>query len=186
MKNNIGTVTRQPNGLYLDSHKRNLLIDFKNEIIYVVDKDNVKKYMLFRTRYVLALMIAIAMVGYTNWYIGLTIGVVSLILMEISYRFSFLNSLEQIKNVEMPKKMTQYDVINAEDKKSVIKRIIAFTLLTIIICGNCYYYVFVKNVELGIFSQNNILMIVLSIIFLCISIYMDIVSIKVMINKKNK
>lgn len=186
MKNSIGTVTKQANGLYLDAHKRNLLFDYKSKTIYVVSRESERKYLLFRTRFVLSLMIVIIMIGYTNWYIGLAIGILSLLLMDFAYRYSFLTSLEQLEDVEIPKRKTQYDIIKSEGKKSVAKRIIAFTLLAIIITCNCIHYVFVKNRDLGLLCQENLLMIVLSIIFLSISLYMDFVAIKVMINKEYK
>lgn len=140
-KKELGVSRRLPNGLYEDKNKRSLLIDFKKEKVYVVAKEDERKYMLLRNRYVAALMIFIILTAYVRWPIAVAAGIAALLMSEYAYRKVFLSSLQELKDVVLPKKETDYDFYLSTGRDMNVKRLIASCGLFILLIVSTIFYI---------------------------------------------
>lgn len=166
----LSDATKTGNGLYQDESKRKYLIDYRRKKAYLVLNDEVKKYELFRSRYVVVLMVFIIVEVYAGWSRAIIAGIVSFVLAEIAYYHNFLPSLTEIKGVQLPEKQTQYDVMKKGTKAQNIKRFIASLLLVVVIIASAYYFVVIKNDGKLVLSMDNIFILLLSGVFCVISL----------------
>lgn len=65
----------------------------KDREMYRTKNDNIKKYQFLRFRYIVFLIILAVVVTYASWSIGIPVPIICLVLMKITYRFNFINSL---------------------------------------------------------------------------------------------
>lgn len=177
-------IVRINNGLYIDAHKRTLIVNFKNNTVFVLPKEKERIFNLFRTRYVVALMLLIIIMTYTKWYIAFPVALLCLAIMEYSYHNSFLSSLDSITNAKLPKPQTDVDVYVGASHKANIKRLIASILLTLLIIGSAVYFTFIKNNNIFELNINNALIVVLSVVFCFISVRIAVITIKALSSNK--
>ena len=179
----LGELKKMPNGLYQDRNKRQLLIDFKKNEIHIVSNEKMRMFQLFRSRYVVALMIMIIISSYAKWPIAIGAGVISALLLEISYR-RYAQGLDELKNYELPE---QQDMLTAyiNDPRNVnIKRAVAsFGLVIVIIASGIYFYQ-QRNPEGFVFNMDNVLLIVLEVAFIFIAVRNGLTAVKALNNQK--
>ena len=90
---------------YDDKKRRTLYKDFFSKKAYIINNSDVKKYSLFSSRYLAAFIIAILVVYYlNNEWLGIAIGVASLVIFEILFRVKFLGELSVVEDFIVPKK----------------------------------------------------------------------------------
>lgn len=104
MKQKLGKLQLVRKNLYRDEHKRNLYIDFNNHKIYVIEKNDDKKFEYLQMRLLISILIAIVSSYFLNWWIGLLIGVLLIAFSEWYYRYKFLQSLQTIEVDSFPEK----------------------------------------------------------------------------------
>lgn len=179
----LGELKRQPNGLYLDRNKRQLLIDFKRNEIHVVPSEKLRMIQLFRSRYVVALMIMIIMSSYVKWPFALAAGIISALLLEISWR-RYVLTLDELKNYELPAKQDMLTAYTNDPRKVNIKRAVASFALVIVIIGSGIYFYKMRNPEGFVLNFDNALLIILEVVFIFIAIRNGLTALRALNNQK--
>ena len=181
----LGELKKEPNGLYLDRNKRHLLIDFKKKQIFVVPNEKMRMIQLFRSRYVVALMITIILSSYVKWPIALAGSLIAAVLLEIS-RQQYINTLDELKNFEMPEEQDTLTAYSHDPKKVNQKRAFASFALVAVIIGSGIYFFKLRNPEGFVFNFDNCLLIILEIVFIFIAVRNGIMAVKALQLQKNK
>ena len=181
----LGELKKEPNGLYLDHNKRHLLIDFRQKKIHVVPKEKMRMIQLFRSRYVVALMIMIILSSYVKWPYALAGGLISAALLEIS-RQQYINTLNELKNYEIPEEQDMLTAYSHDPVKVNQKRAFASFALVAIIIGSGIYFYKLRNPDGFVFNFDNCLLIILEIVFIFIGIRNGITAVKALQIQKDK
>ncbi|MBQ1523481.1 MAG: hypothetical protein IIZ74_12095 [Erysipelotrichaceae bacterium] len=179
----LGELKKLPNGLYQDRNKRQLLINFKKKDIYVVSNEKMKMYQLFRSRYVVSLMILIIVSVYFEWKFAIPAGIISFILLEISYA-QFVQSLDMLKNYEMPEEQDAYTAFSKDPHKVNVKRVVASFLLTLVIIGSGIYFYITRNPNGFTLNIDNVLLIVMEVVFIYLALKNGFTALRVLNNEK--
>jgi len=163
--------------LYLSRHNYYILVSYGNKTLYKIQKEDYNKYKLFKSRYVIALVICVLLYSVVDIKIVIASFFAIGITLEMLYRRFFLKGLDTLENYELPKKISQLDIISADSAEGIRKRVLASFALFVLIAISVVYFLFVAPKQnLSAFEKYGV--IVLASAFIAYILYLGIVNIK--------
>jgi len=163
--------------LYLSRHNYYILVSYGAKKLYKIQQEDFNKYKLFKSRYVIALVIAILLYTTVDVKIVIASFFAVAFTLEMLYRRYFLKSLDTLESYELPKKISQLDIILADSAEGIRKRILASFALFALIGLSVFYFLFVAPKQ-NLSQIEKIGTIVLASAFIIYILYLGIVNIK--------
>ncbi len=189
MKRKIGKLILQRDGSYKDQYGNIVIINKKNNIGYIVDKEMMKAYRFYSERYMIPVVVLI-FVGYffESLLLGLFCGLLSFILIFVAYKVYFLPKLEKVDNLEIE---GQTKIIEKLKKSGLSMNVFRLILFFVIVIGVGYVLIKTENWSSNYLIKNynegiQILLFIIIEIWAMVMIYIETRIIVELKSEKNK
>ena len=187
MKQKISGLKAIGNGTYNDSRKRTIYGDLKNSKAYIVDNNNKRLYTILSSKTFLAISIGLLVGYYLSWPIGVVVGVLLYIALELVFKLYFLSKLQVIDGVNFPEKSTLSKQIELKSDWNIVLLVITDISISVFLIVNAFKYIDLTKSFIENFSSTNItILIIASIGIIAFSLYMATVSSIVLYKRKTK
>lgn len=126
--------------IYVDKRNRIVYYDMITKKGYIIDPKEEEKYKLYQNRFVLIFCAMILCFDFFSGWLTFMAGLaVSFLIIELVFRFAFLNKLRTVANVERAKHLSVLDeVIQTQDKKRALLKATLYSAFGILIIVNAY------------------------------------------------
>ena len=93
MKRKVGTLTKANGGVYKDIRNRTYIVNKNEKKAYLLEDKEEKRYILYQNRLLLVLFSGALFTYFINWKVGVAIGLVVAVCIELYFRFVIKNKL---------------------------------------------------------------------------------------------
>lgn len=187
MKRKISGLKAVGNNTYTDSRNRTIYGDYKNNKAYVIDSSNKRLYTILSNRFFLAISIGLISGYYLLWYIGLAIAIVLYIILDLVFKYYYLNKLQIIEEVEFPEKSSMIKQIEQKSDGNIVLLILTDVVLSILLVVNGLNYIdTTKTLAENFSNTNNVIILIASLGVIVFSMYMAILASAVLYKRKYK
>lgn len=122
--------------IFQDKHGRSVYYDRIFKKGYLIQDKNIQQYYFYQNRYLFVAIIAILSATYiSNYWLIILFSILAIIILEVMFRISYLHHLTVLSNFKPIKKQSNIS-INKETKNKYLMKVIAFTLLSILLILN--------------------------------------------------
>lgn len=177
------------NGLYVDERERQFIRDRKENVAYLLYKEEQKKAILYQNRYALPIAILVIVGFLFDWILAIIISVISFAILQYLYTKRFLPSLECFDKVEFSNKSTKEEKINSRSILMNIAQCVAFVAIPILLYFNFKDMVSTFKIEEIFKNINDSILFIVSIAITLFCIYNLFFTLKVIVlqiqNKEN-
>lgn len=124
--------------IYQDDKGRDVYYDIFSKKGYLLQPSTLKKYFLFKNRYIIAAALGILLLGFIQPpYLPILIGVATAIALEIYFRISFLPSLSTVKGFKPSERQSYLNrIIDNTPKGKIIMKVVLYLALSILLVVN--------------------------------------------------
>lgn len=187
MKRKISGLKAIGNNTYTDRSNRTIYGDYKNNKGYVVDNSNKRMYTILSNRFFLSISIGLICGYYFSWYIGLAILVALYVVLELIFKFYFLNKLQVIEDMEFPEKSSMSKQMEQKSDGNIVLLVITDIALSVFLVINIFRYIDTGKILAENFANtNNVIIVIASIGIIIFSMYMAIQASIVLYKRKSK
>ena len=187
MKQKISGLRAIGNGTYNDSRNRTIYGDLKDSKAYIVDNNNKRLYTILSSKSFLAISIGLLVGYYLSWPIGIIVGVLLYIALELVFKLYFLSKLQVIDGVNFPEKSTLAKQIELKSDWNIVLLIITDIAISVFLIVNAFKYIDLTKSFIENFSSTNIIILIIaSIGIIAFSLYMATIASIVLYKRKSK
>lgn len=126
--------------VYTDRHKRIIYYDWMTKQGYFLKKEHESKMQFFKNRFTIILFAAMLCAGtFLTWQQAALAWVITMTLVEIYFRKSFLKKLEPAENIDFERRLSALDyILQNKSKGRVLSLCILYLLFAILVVLNAY------------------------------------------------
>ena len=144
--------------IYTDKKKRVIYYDWLTKQGYLVQKQHENRMLFFKNRFVVILFAAILCAGtFLTWMQAILAGVITLVLVEVYFRLSYLKKMEVVQDVDFERRVSALKyIIDTKSRGKVMALAGLYLAFSVLIVLNAY----LEQYSLGI----NVLSVALGIL----------------------
>lgn len=152
------TIRLSGRNIYTDKRKRTIYYDWLTKQGYLVQKQHENRMLFFKNRFVVILFAAILCAGtFLTWMQAILAGVITLVLVEVYFRLSYLKKMEVVQDVDFERRVSALKyIIDTKSRGKVIALAGLYLAFSVLIVLNAY----LEQYSLGI----NVLSVALGIL----------------------
>ena len=152
------TIRLSGRNIYTDKRKRTIYYDWLTKQGYLVEKQHENRMLFFKNRFVVILFAAILCAGtFLTWIQAILAGVITLVLVEVYFRLSYLKKMEVVQDVDFERRVSALKhIVDTKSRGKVIALAVLYLAFSVLIVLNAY----LEQYSLGI----NILSVALGIL----------------------
>ena len=144
--------------IYTVKRKRTIYYDWLTKQGYLVQKQHENRMLFFKNRFVVILFAAILCAGtFLTWMQAILAGVITLVLVEVYFRLSYLKKMEVVQDVDFERRVSALKyIIDTKSRGKVMALAGLYLAFSVLIVLNAY----LEQYSLGI----NVLSVALGIL----------------------
>lgn len=152
------TIRLSGRNIYTDKRKRTIYYDWLTKQGYLVQKQHENRMLFFKNRFVVILFAAILCAGtFLTWMQAILAGVITLVLVEVYFRLSYLKKMEVVQDVDFERRVSALKyIIDTKSRGKVMALAGLYLAFSVLIVLNAY----LEQYSLGI----NVLSVALGIL----------------------
>lgn len=152
------TIRLSGRNIYTDKRKRTIYYDWLTKQGYLVQKQHENRMLFFKNRFVVILFAAILCAGtFLTWMQAILAGVITLVLVEVYFRLSYLKKMEVVQDVDFERCVSALKyIIDTKSRGKVMALAGLYLAFSVLIVLNAY----LEQYSLGI----NVLSVALGIL----------------------
>ena len=152
------TIRLSGRNIYTDKRKRTIYYDWLTKQGYLVQKQHENRILFFKNRFVVILFAAILCAGtFLTWMQAILAGVITLVLVEVYFRLSYLKKMEVVQDVDFERRVSALKyIIDTKSRGKVMALAGLYLAFSVLIVLNAY----LEQYSLGI----NVLSVALGIL----------------------
>lgn len=152
------TIRLSGRNIYTDKRKRTIYYDWLTKQGYLVQKQHENRMLFFKNRFVVILFAAILCAGtFLTWMQAILAGVITLVLVEVYFRLSYLKKMEVVQDVDFERRVSALKyIIDTKSRGKVMALAGLYLVFSVLIVLNAY----LEQYSLGI----NVLSVALGIL----------------------
>ena len=152
------TIRLSGRNIYTDKRKRTIYYDWLTKQGYLVEKQHENRMLFFKNRFVVILFAAILCAGtFLTWMQAILAGVITLVLVEVYFRLSYLKKMEVVQDVDFERRVSALKyIIDTKSRGKVMALAGLYLAFSVLIVLNAY----LEQYSLGI----NVLSVALGIL----------------------
>ena len=152
------TIRLSGRNIYTDKRKRTIYYDWLTKQGYLVQKQHENRMLFFKNRFVVILFAAILCAGtFLTWMQAILAGVITLVLVEVYFRLSYLKKMEVVQDVDFERRVSALKyIIDTKSRGKVMALAGLYLAFSLLIVLNAY----LEQYSLGI----NVLSVALGIL----------------------